>query len=114
MPPLSDIDRARLRQVAEERGVDAEALIAEAEAMRSEREGGGDAGGEAGAQSAKPAFDRLLIGAFPFIRVRELRSNWLGLADEEPVEDDHLTTGKWLEKHGGIHAAGASSGDDQE
>lgn len=111
MPPLSDIERELLRKVAEERGVDADALIAEGEAMRDGASGRSESqpseGGSTGG-AGHPTFDRMLIGAFPYVRVRELRSIWLGI--EERAPDDDLFTGEWLRLHGGEHNDGGASG----
>ena len=114
--PLSDSQREDLRRVAEERGVDADELIREAEQLAAERDGSGRpeaGGGDEGAvgQGQRPAFDRFLIGALPYVRVREFRSIWLGL--EESIQDDDLPTGVWLERHGGVHAGGAGDGGEE-
>ncbi len=54
----------------------------------------------------KPVADRLLIGFLPFITVKELRTNWLGLTDSIP--DDGMTCGDYQLKHGGAAAAPAT------
>jgi hypothetical protein len=53
----------------------------------------------AGAQAARPTLERLLIGVLPFVRVRELRSIWLGL--DERLPDDELSCGEFQLKYGG-------------
>lgn len=82
---------------AKSRGVDPDEAIAEAERIAAE----GDADTERGVSSGpeRPTFERLLIGVLPFIKVRELRSIWLGL--DERIPDDEMMCGDFRLKHGG-------------
>lgn len=79
----------RIRARAAKEGVDPDEAVAEAKRLMSE---GGD--GEYG--MTRPPVERL-APFFPFIRVRELRSCWLGL--EDAFEDDELSCSDYLEKH---------------
>jgi len=94
---LSAKQRAALEDAARREGVDARELVAEAERLS----GGGDSDGETAA--GRPVAERLLIGFLPFIKVRELRSIWLGL--DERIPDDELTCGEYSLRHGGQPAA---------
>lgn len=88
--------RKRIEDEAVKRGADPAEAVAEAERL-SASSGGKDGGGSDEAP-ARPLAERLLIGFLPFIKVRELRSLWLGLT--EPVIDDELTCAEWQLKHG--------------
>lgn len=94
----------RVRAEAERRGVDPEAAVAAARKIAGGDEGDTDA--SAPGQAARPTFERLLIGVLPFIKVRELRVNWLGL--DERVEDDEMFCGDFAAKHGGAASAPAT------
>lgn len=99
---LTDQQKEALRAAAEREGVSYEELLAAAD---------GEAGGETeGSASGKPLFERMLIGAFPYVRVRELRKHWLGL--DESLPDDELTCLehelKTRQRYGGGAAPGAS------
>lgn len=91
--PLSDDTRKRIEAEAQRRGVDSKAAIAEAERGSGDPAKGG----------TRPTAERLLIGFLPFIKVRELRSMWLGLPERIP--DDELTCGDYALKHGGAAPA---------
>ena len=92
---LPDTTRKRIEAEAAKRGVDpAKALAA------SERISKPSAPTESKAvATGKPLADRLLIGFLPFIKVRELRAEWLGLS--ERITDDDLTCGEFQAKYGG-------------
>ena len=96
--PLSDTARERIEAEARRRGDDPAAAVAEAEKRSgAERSGDTDKTPEAG-KPKRPVVERLLIGFLPFVKVHELRSIWLGLADRIP--DDELTCGEYQLKHG--------------
>lgn len=88
---LSPSQERAVRAEAERRGLDPDEAV--------ERAGGVEESNGGESATGKPTFERLLIGAFPFIKVRELRSNWLGLS--ERVEDDEMFCGDFAAKHGG-------------
>lgn len=101
--PLTDAQRQALRRVAAEEGVDPTELL---QAAEQEFEPGRAADADApkaSNSSGRPAAERLLVGFLPFIKVRELRTHWLGLPDRIP--DDELTCGEFVGKHGGQTAA---------
>lgn len=76
----------RIRARAEQQGDDPDEAVAEAKRMI-----------EDGAyEMARPPVERL-APFFPFIKVSELRSCWLGL--EDALEDDALTCSEFLAKH---------------
>lgn len=121
MPPLSDIDRKRLVQAAEERGLDPDEVIRAAERHDAERnalrdntdkrdddDDQDDADGAGKRDDGRPIAERMLIGFLPFVTVREFRSLWLGL--DERVPDDELMTGEWLLIHGSTGPTSASGG----
>lgn len=98
--PLSPAQRERVAAEAQLRGVDPEAAIAAAEkAARPRPSPDAPSPAPASDAPARPIADRLLIGFLPFIRVRELRANWLGL--DERIADDDLTCGEFQAKYGG-------------
>lgn len=102
---LSDAQRAALTVAAIEAGVKPSIVISEAESMV-----GGGEDGEATKPGGRPLFERMLIGAFPFVRVRELRQHWLGLSDS--IEDEDLSCLEYelkiRQKYGGGGAAPAA------
>lgn len=114
--PLDQVTAKRVRDEAERRGVDPDEAIAEAERIRSSA-GAAPAPGKADAVPGKPApgqhptFERMLIGAFPFVMVRELRSIWLGL--DERIPDDDMMCGEFQAKYGGGAAAAPASPEDE-
>lgn len=92
----------RVRAEAERRGIDPDEAAAEARRLADD----GDEPSEEPDDkptSGRPTFERLLIGVLPFIKVRELRSIWLGL--DERVADDEMMCGDFAAKHGGGAAA---------
>jgi hypothetical protein len=101
---LSAAAEQAVRDEAERRGVDPDEAVSHARALTED--GSGEESGAAKATGGKPTFERLLIGAFPFIKVRELRQNWLGLT--ERVEDDEMFCGDFAAKHGGAASAPAT------
>jgi hypothetical protein len=101
--PLDPKREQVIRAEAKRRGVNPDEAVKRAGGPAPEPqdgEGGPDASG-------KPTFERLLIGAFPFLKVRELRSIWLGL--DERVPDDEMMCGDFAAKHGGAAPAPAST-----
>ena len=102
--PLDASTMKRIRDEAMKRGADPEKALAEAERLRASSTPKAPAA-EADAPAEKngrPLADRLLIGFLPFIKVRELRSEWLGLSERIP--DDEMTCGEYQLKHGGAPA----------
>lgn len=102
---LSQDQRDRVIAMAEEAGLDTDEALREAERQMSEGDGSEGDGDEA---KQRPEADRFLIGFLPYVRVRELRQDWLGIS--ERIEDDDLPTGRWLLKHGGAHNEGSAGG----
>ena len=102
--PLDPAARERVIAEAKRRGVDPQAALAAAKkvAPKTSAESSDKPSGD----SSRPIADRLLIGFLPFIKVRELRANWLGL--DERIPDDELTCGDYQAKHGGAAAAPAN------
>jgi hypothetical protein len=98
---LTNEQVAALRAAAAAEGVDADALVAAAQ---------GEAGTDVTVADnpVTPDGDPIKLFQYhlPFIRVRELRSRWLGL--DESLQDDEMVCGQWLEKHGGIMATSKS------
>ena len=90
--PLSSAQREALTAKAREMGVDAGELIAEAESIVS------GAGASPSPQSAaeKP---KLFMYLLPFVTVREVRENWLGLSESFPGDGE--VAAAWALKHGG-------------
>lgn len=94
----------RIRAEAARRGIDPGKAIAHAESIapKADSQAHADA-------PAHPVFDRMLIGALPFVTVREFRSVWLGL--DARIPDDELMCGEFAAKHGGASASpGTSAG----
>lgn len=100
--PLDEMTRRRIRAMAEQRGQDPDAAVSAAESMA----GGSSPGEFEEGAAGRPTFERLLIGVLPFIKVRELRSIWLGLP--ERVQDDEMFCGEFAAKHGGAASAPAA------
>ena len=105
---LSASQRQALVEAAAREGVDSSALLAAAEALvgdgavkpaESAGEVSVESKGVPSSQQGHPAADRLLIGFLPYIRVRELRSVWLGL--DERLKDDEMTCGAFQLKYVG-------------
>lgn len=102
---LTDEQRDALRAAAEQAGVDADALIGEAETLRDDEEPDAEdddeptkdaaAGGESGAKAhggrGYYAYE------FPFLTVNEIRASLF----LDPVADGEDLSGEWLKKHGG-------------
>jgi hypothetical protein len=88
--PLDPKREQAIRDEAERRGVDPDEAVKRA---------GGAAPPRAAAEGGKPTNERLLIGHLPFIKVRELRSVWLGL--DERIADDEMMCGEFAVKYGG-------------
>ncbi len=100
--PLTDAQRTTIEDAARREGVSIDELVAAAEEALAEDDQGP-------ASTPAPVGDegpKLFQYHLPFIRVRELRQNWLGLS--ERIADDDLPCGQWLTKHGG--ALGGGSG----
>ena len=102
--PLDPAARDRVIAEAKRRGIDPQAALAAAEKVAPKADQPSDK--PASDAPARPIADRLLIGFLPFIKVRELRANWLGL--DERIPDDELTCGDYQAKHGGAAAAPAN------
>jgi hypothetical protein len=105
--PLSAEQKARVEAEAKRRGVDPAAAIAEAEKRSGPEQSVSSDTSDPKAE--RPVADRLLIGFLPFIKVRELRSIWLGL--DERIADDELTCAEYQVKHGAT-APSTPEGDD--
>jgi hypothetical protein len=103
MPLDRDMEQ-RVRAAAEARGHDPDEAVAEAEKRMASRAAKGNA--PKTGEASRPVADRLLVGFLPFIKVKELRANWLGLPDSIP--DDELTCAQYQAKHGGAAAAPAA------
>lgn len=93
---LSDEDRAALEALAKEHGVDADALIAEAEKAAEEDEQG-PASKNADAAPSGGEEVKLFQYHLSFVTVRELRQKFLRLT--EPFPDDGLPCVVWQMKH---------------
>lgn len=74
--PLTDKQREALEAKAKERGVDADALIAEAERIQS---GGEPSEPKTPGASAKGEKPNLYMYHLPFVTVNEVRTIWLDL-----------------------------------
>jgi hypothetical protein len=94
--PLDPKREQAIRAEAERRGLDPDEAVKRA---------GGSAPAESAAEGGKPTNERLLIGHLPFIKVRELRSVWLGL--DERIADDEMMCGEFAVKYGGGAAPAA-------
>lgn len=102
--PLSPETEAKIRAEADRRGLDPDEAVKRAGRAAPVAAGAGaDAWPTA---TGRPVADRLLIGFLPFIKVRELRSLWLGL--DERIADDEMTCGDYQVKHGGAAPAPAA------
>jgi hypothetical protein len=106
--PLDQITEKRVRDMAEAKGMDPDEAVSQAESRMAAKAPAPkpEADAEPAPGGKYPTFERLLIGAFPFIKVRELRQNWLGLT--ERVEDDEMFCGDFAAKHGGAASAPAT------
>lgn len=85
--PLNQQQRAALEAAAEREGIDPAELIAAAEADLAEREGEA----KPDAASTKPGSaeqPKLFQYHLAFVKVREVRANWLGLTDPFPGDDE--------------------------
>lgn len=102
--PLDPATRDRVIAEAKRRGVDPQAALAAAENVAPKADAPSDK--PASDAPTRPIADRLLIGFLPFIKVRELRANWLGL--DERIDDDEMTCGDYQAKHGGAATAPAN------
>lgn len=107
--PLDPATEKRIRDEAAKRGADPDKAVARAEELAAKKQPSGDAG-DASAKGEHPLFDRMLLGALPFVRVREFRSIWLGL--DERIPDDDMMCGDFAAKHGG--GAGSPAPTDAE
>ena len=85
---LTAAQLATLRDAAQTAGLDPAELIAAAEEEASAAQPGKDLAGNVGQE--KPT---LFAYHLPFIRVRELRKNWLDL--DESLENDEMTCGEF-------------------
>lgn len=104
--PLDPATEKRIRDEAARRGVDPGDAVAEAEKFAAKKQPSATGSSDEPAKpDGRPTFDRFLLGALPFVTVREFRSVWLGLSERVP--DDDLMTGDFLAKHGGAAAAPA-------
>lgn len=99
MAALDPAVRERVMAEATRRGVDPARAVREAERVAADDS----------AAPTRPIADRLLIGFLPFIRVRELRANWLGL--DERIPDDDLTCAAFQLKYGAAPSATAPEAD---
>lgn len=99
--PLDPATEQRIRAEAAKRGADPDAAVARAESIAAPAAKSADPTG-------RPIFDRLLLGALPFVRVREFRALWLGLAERIP--DDEMMCGEFAAKHGGASASPGTAG----
>jgi|GEM_PF-2558013 len=105
--PLDQVTEKRIREMAMARGQDPDDAIAAAERVRAEMDDGGvdDERDAPTAGNGRPTIERLLLGVLPFVKVRELRSVWLGL--EERIADDEMMCGEFAVKYGGAASAPA-------
>lgn len=98
---LTNQQRAALEAKANEIGVDPKELIAEAESLQSEspqpatRPAASPNAGSASSADRPKLFMYLL----PFVTVREVRTNWLGLS--EVFAGDNEIASAWAAKNGG-------------
>lgn len=98
--PLDPKREQAIRAEAQRRGLDPDEAVKRA---------GGAASPDDALPAGKPTFERMLIGAFPFVTVAELRKHWLGL--DERIKDDHLTCGEFQLKYGGGAAPAPADGE---
>jgi hypothetical protein len=93
--PLTDKQREALEAKAKERGIDPAKLIAEAESTLSGSTASPKSRDAADATAEKP---KLFMYLLPFVTVREVRENWLGLTDSFPGDGQVAST--WAAKQG--------------
>jgi hypothetical protein len=94
--PLTDKQRAALSAKADEIGVSADDLIAEAEAMSGQsNEAPGASGPVPSPKAEKP---NLYMYLLPFVTVNEVRTVWLGLG---AVSGGDEYAGTWAAKQAG-------------
>ena len=84
--PLSPEQTKQLRAIAADEGVNAERLIAVAEGVSNEPPAG-----------ARTDDQKLFMYLLPFVRVKEVRSRWLGLTDAFPGDDQ--VASDWATAH---------------
>lgn len=84
--PLNEQQRAALEAAAEREGVDPAELIAAAEAELAATEG--EAKPDAAAKPGSAEQPKLFQYHLAFVKVREVRANWLGLTDPFPGDDE--------------------------
>jgi hypothetical protein len=107
--PLDPATEKRIRDEAAKRGADPGMALAEAERIRAKAAPVEKSDEKPETETTThPVADRLLIGFLPFMKVRELRSIWLGLP--ERVQDDEMFCGDFAAKHGGAASAPAPDG----
>lgn len=100
----------RISTEAAKRGVDPDKALAHAESLAPKNPPVLLQDAAMPDKGAHPLFDRLLLGALPFVRVREFRSVWLGLTERIP--DDDLMCGEFAAKYGGASASpGTAAGE---
>lgn len=94
---LSSQQRAALEREARRRGIDAAALVREAEALSQDDDAGDDdAPSDNAAKPAAAPTDRPLYQYhLPFVTVNEVRTRWLGLG---PVAGGEVYAGEWMAK----------------
>lgn len=98
--PLDPTTEKRIRDEAVKRGADPDKAVAHAEDLAAKKQpAAAGSSDEAPVKGEHPLFDRMLLGALPFVRVREFRSIWLGL--DERVPDDEMMCGEFAAKYGG-------------
>ena len=101
--PLTSQQRAALEAKAKEVGVDPVKLIAEAEGLLAPKSAASpDSSTAPDATAEKP---KLFMYLLPFVTVKEVRENWLGLT--ESFAGDGEVASSWAAKQGG----GLGSGD---
>jgi hypothetical protein len=99
--PLSNQQRAALEAEAKKRGIDPAKLIAEAERMSSSDSSGPPAEVKPADSADAPTTEKpkLFMYLLPFVTVREVRENWLGLSDSFPGDNEIASA--WAAKQGG-------------
>ena len=101
--PLSDQQKEALRKEAASRGVDANALIAEAESIQSSA--------PPDAKSAPSADQpKLFMYLLSFVTVREVREHWLGLSESFPGDNEVASV--WAAKQGAPTVSDPNAGGD--
>jgi len=98
---LTPDQRDRLKAEAEKRGIDPNALIAEAEKMSDDEPAETKPVKDGGASSSTEQ-PKLFMYLLPFVTVREVRQKWLGLTDS--FAGDGEVASKWAAKQGGESA----------